>query len=202
MISIIVRTGWTDGTACLWWSHHLRVLHVDRHTPLAPRRPRSFRTALFLVMDGRWRAGRQYQSANGRGCGGSDLSVPEPRRGRMEIDRTTGADQLDVMPSWWSTAVVHLRGLLRRPLLWVPSRGPLLCRRAVCLSPVLWPGLCKPARDIDAQGDRPGERKIRMRLGGARTCLSRSRKSQNRCIGAPICGCERERRLQSTSQMC
>jgi hypothetical protein len=76
-------------------------------------------------------------------------------RERVEIDRAAGADRLDGVPPRWPTAVVRLFGLLQWPLLRATRRGALLRRRAVCLPPVLWPCLCKPARDTDASGDRP-----------------------------------------------
>jgi hypothetical protein len=68
--------------------------------------------------------------------------------------------------SRWSATMVCLFSLLQRPLLWAPSRDTLRRRRVVCLSPVLWPGVCKPARNTDARGIRQA-RKIRTRLGGS-----------------------------------
>src|SRR5262249_42862266 len=125
MISII-RARRANGSACLWWSHHVRVLHVDRRAELASRRPAASRAELFMVMGAGWRAGRQHQGAHGIGRGGSDLSVPELGRQRMEINRATGADHLDSLPSRWSATLVRLFGLLQRPLLRTPGRGALL----------------------------------------------------------------------------
>jgi hypothetical protein len=75
-------------SVALWRSRHVRVLQIDRHTPLASRRPTACRSAILMVMDKWRRAVRQHQCARGGRCRGAQLSGAQLSVGRVETYRT------------------------------------------------------------------------------------------------------------------
>jgi hypothetical protein len=75
-----------------------------------------------------------------------DLSGTELGLERVEIDRTTSADQLDGLPPRWSTPPVCLLRLFRWEILRASSRSVVRRRRTIRVPALLRIGLREPAR--------------------------------------------------------